>query len=235
MSWSPPEEPDPNAIKMSARDDFINADYEVALKKHQWYFEHAITFQPSQYGVRRSFALADWHELGKSYSPAMEALVQARDDSIKKVRLNIQLRESFFDVCAINRKLDAHLSTCDTFKLIVSHFPEHACSVYESAQKALLDQKEYDLCCAYVEPDQQLQELLRVYTQISETIGKKNPERLPFLRQQSSNDGATIVALLVTCERAQEASMVASKLNDAIQCDYTRQVVNAALLGAFPD
>src|SRR4051812_22582627 len=48
--------------------------YQQALERHIWYHENALKYDQAQFGVRLSFALSDWAELGKVYPPAKVAL-----------------------------------------------------------------------------------------------------------------------------------------------------------------
>ena len=72
--WTPPEKPDPEAILQEIREDVKNRRYEVALSKTLWFHENALALRPSLSGVRLSFALSYWLELGEVYPPALEEM-----------------------------------------------------------------------------------------------------------------------------------------------------------------
>ena len=62
--WSVPKNPDPEAILSEAIADRKAGLYKTALAKHIWFHENALSIQPSQYGVRLSFAISYWLDLG---------------------------------------------------------------------------------------------------------------------------------------------------------------------------
>ena len=72
-TWEPPSSPDPRDILGEARDDREHGRYELALEKHVWFHENALTFRPSLAGVRLSYALDDWLQLAARYPPALES------------------------------------------------------------------------------------------------------------------------------------------------------------------
>ena len=59
-----------------------SGDFDKALEKHEWYHEHAVELDPSQRGVRLSFALNSWIQLGAKYPPALASLKTICDDNI---------------------------------------------------------------------------------------------------------------------------------------------------------
>ena len=83
--WQPPEKPDPSTILREAERDMRAGRFEDALAKHVWYHENALKHDDGQTGVRRSFALADWLELGKKHAPALAKLEAYRQEARKQV------------------------------------------------------------------------------------------------------------------------------------------------------
>jgi serine/threonine protein kinase len=82
-TWSPTlapgEKPDLTKIRNEAKTLLDQSDYDGALQRQIWYFNHALDYDPSLVGVRRSFALFDWAELGRSYPKARQGLIEIRD------------------------------------------------------------------------------------------------------------------------------------------------------------
>src|SRR5258708_507286 len=56
--------------------------YAQSLERHIWYHQNALKYAPAQSGVRLSFALSDWAELGKVYPKALAALRSTRDEAL---------------------------------------------------------------------------------------------------------------------------------------------------------
>lgn len=124
--------------------------HEEALKRFIWFHEHALEHDKSMYGVRLSFALSYWKDLGESYPPAMEALVKMRDDNAKSLRENKGNKNLFHDVMALNRTLDEPEKTVDLFEFISKGDPERAVEYWSIAKDPILEQKRYDLAQKYI-------------------------------------------------------------------------------------
>jgi predicted Ser/Thr protein kinase len=82
-TWSPAlapgEKPDLTKIRDEIKTLVDQTNYDEALQRQIWYFNHALDYDPSLVGVRLSFTLSDWAELGRSYPKALQALVEIRD------------------------------------------------------------------------------------------------------------------------------------------------------------
>src|SRR5262249_45924751 len=87
--------------------------YEEALQKHIWLHDHVLEQQPAYYGVRLSFALSEWMELGKKYPKALEALKDIRDKKTARLVAGEQDVNLFDDVQSINEHLDEPAATVD--------------------------------------------------------------------------------------------------------------------------
>ena len=76
--WTPPEKPNPDAILDEARADVRAKRYEDALVKLLWFHENALKYDDGQRGVRLSFALSEWYDLGADYAPALAKFEEVR-------------------------------------------------------------------------------------------------------------------------------------------------------------
>lgn len=56
--------------------------FEESLQKHIWIHDHALEVNPAYYGVRLSFALSEWIELGNKYPKALVVLKGIRDEKV---------------------------------------------------------------------------------------------------------------------------------------------------------
>ncbi len=75
--------PDYTQIQNETKSLMGQGHYEEALQRLTWYFNHVLEYDPDQVGVRRSFTLSDWVELGRSYPKARQALIDIRDQEIQ--------------------------------------------------------------------------------------------------------------------------------------------------------
>jgi hypothetical protein len=139
-------------------------DYEAALQKHIWFHHKALLVNRSLYGVRLSFALADWVELGEKYPKALFELKVIRDRKTANLLSGIFNKEIFSDVVAINRVLKEVSSTVELFKRLAEINGQFAIAVYESASDALLTHQEYEIAKKHMgDPQDFLERIIKVY------------------------------------------------------------------------
>jgi hypothetical protein len=79
---------------------------EQALERHIWYHENALKYDPAQYGVRLSFALSSWVQLGKAYPKALEALRSTRDQALAAYRKSPADCLMFGEVLSLDLAID---------------------------------------------------------------------------------------------------------------------------------
>ena len=237
--WSPPKNPDPSAILTEARADARAKEYETALAKHVWYHENALKIQPSQRGVRLSFALARWVELGEKHPPALQKLKEIRDDSTKRVIEEEDIRGLFNDIESINDYLDETQKTVETFKSLDQKQPEKAKTVYAVAQKALVLGKEYKICSKYISFEVTLANIVQRYQR-----GKKMADdsdsswkatHRNFVRKQFANQATLIVAILAVNDRAGEAKDFAEAAKSELDDEEFHKALQKSLEGVVPE
>ena len=134
--------------------------YEEALQKHVWFHENALRIRPSYYGVRLSFALADWVKLGSRYPKALEKLRDIRDEKDAKLRGGLRDSDLFHDVASINQYLGESTRTVSLFKQLHCTNPQFAQDCFDLAVEALVEAGEFGLCKEYLgDPDQRFSEI----------------------------------------------------------------------------
>src|SRR5262245_31700934 len=121
-----------------------------ALHRLLWFHRHALDHEPALYGVRLSFALSYWLELGKVYPPALEELRAVRDAKEGEMAGGAGSRDLFHDVVAINSYLDEPARTAELFRLLDADRPELARECYLAAEEPLVARREYHLCARYI-------------------------------------------------------------------------------------
>ncbi len=231
--WAPPEKPDVNATRKEAVEDWENGRFDLSLQKFVWYHENAEKFGIGQGGVRLSFSLSEWVRLAKMYPPAMAKLRQIRDQNLEKVLSDPNFDfKAFHDAASINRELGENGKTIETFKQLDINNPEAAKRAYIVADTYLIEAKEYALCGKYVEPIKDFENILRLY-QLSQRT-QKNRAIDEQLKKLFRNQTATLIALLVICERKEEAEVVAGMARDAWDDAEYFKAINKALAGEMP-
>jgi hypothetical protein len=87
-TWSPALAPGekPDFVKMGNEIRTLRdaAQYDEALRREIWYFNHALEYDRGMAGVRLSFTLSDWVELGRRYPKAIQALIEIRDHDMQQ-------------------------------------------------------------------------------------------------------------------------------------------------------
>jgi hypothetical protein len=164
-TWSPKlapgEKPDVDKIWQEASDLRKQGHYEESLQRHIWYHNHALEYGVGQTGVRLSFALSDWVELGRRYPKAKEALVEIRDAKTRELAEGRGHGELFQDVARLNDYLQNREATFELFKNIQQHDPALARQCYFYAEDLLVEKGEYELCYGYMGDPQRRFEVIR--------------------------------------------------------------------------
>lgn len=235
-AWEPPENPKPHTILTEARQDTRAGRYDVALAKFVWYHEDALQLQPSQRGVRLSFALSYWFELAQKYPPAMVALRQAREQAAKDVLSGRHPHRSFEDVAAIDRRLGQEARTRELFEILDRERPDLAREVFAPAQRALIAQKSFKLANKYLNPSADIKRLVERYRKGLRTAsGVGPPDHREFARKYFTNNASTLVALLVVNGRVEEAEAVATAARKEIEDEAFERSLASALQGIVPE
>jgi predicted Ser/Thr protein kinase len=148
-TWSPTlapgEKPDFQKIMGDAKELMNRGQYEEALQREIWYFNHS-RFKPGQGGVRLSFALSDWIELGRRYPKAKQALIEIRDRGTYEIKAGRGYSELFSEVQAINHELQDDDATYALFLTMRTNDPQLAGQCYIYMENSLVAKGEYQWC-----------------------------------------------------------------------------------------
>jgi len=204
-------------------------NYAEALQKHIWFHDHALESNPGMYGVRLSFALSAWVELGEKYPKALEALKEIRDKKTARLDGGEANRDLFHDVVAINEHLGQSPATVTLFKQIEARQPEFANSIFDLVDEALVEAGEYQLARNYLgDPADRL------------AIARRNYEEgLQFAETRSRNAAASRQAFEnIFTEKALRLIVILDKTGDRtaarqIQSDVLKVLDNAKLRNAL--
>lgn len=139
--------------------------YEDALQHLIWYYTNSET-DPGQKGVRCSFALYYWVELGRHYPEATQSLVGIRDGYKQRLLRGNGSSGLFQDVQAINEYLETEDDTYSLFKSIEQRDPKLAGRCYYYVENQLIQRGEYETCRKYIgDPYADFQGIHRDYEQ----------------------------------------------------------------------
>jgi hypothetical protein len=235
--WSPPENPNPQAILQEAHADTRAKRYETALAKHVWFHEKALSIEPALYGVRLSFALSNWHELAKEYPPALMKLKDIRDQAKKNVIEGKDVRESFHDMGSINDQLGEQAATKKVFVILDEKSPKIAKEVFDLAKPSLVQAKAYSLFGKYIVPEDDFSKMRETYRQGKELAedARFGVRHLDFANKKFANDATTLVAILAVNDRKEEAEEIAASARAEWDDRSFHAGLEKALMGVVPD
>ncbi|MCG7983335.1 MAG: hypothetical protein JAY90_11380 [Candidatus Thiodiazotropha lotti] len=74
---------DPGDILKEAREAFADKKYSLSLEKYKWFFENALKIKRSYYGVRLSYCLCEWADLGGVYPQALDELRILKESKLR--------------------------------------------------------------------------------------------------------------------------------------------------------
>jgi len=220
---------DPTKVLNEAQSLARQGKYEEALQKHIWYHDNALIYDPAQYGVRLSFALGAWKELGEKYPKAKQALIDIRDRDAKSLREGRGTFQLFNDVESINDELQQKTATVDLFKSLHEKQPKLAKECYKVAEETLVAQREYALCMNYLgDPIEKFEESRRY----REEMIKERPDFKPaqwhaekeFVRRTSR-----LVEILAGAGRRKDAEDIRERALKVRDDKNIRDSLDAAL------
>jgi hypothetical protein len=162
--WTPPTDPDPSAVFDQARKNVQAGRFADALAQLVWFHNNALTYEPALAGVRLSYALSEWTELGERYPPALDALRQIASATAERLRGNVPRSHDLHDFASINSYLREDAATADLFAWLDEHRPEFAAEAYDIAQPALIRARRFELCTKHVDPEEALPHLVGFLT-----------------------------------------------------------------------
>ena len=235
--WTPPKNPDPHAILQEARADTRAKRYEIALAKHVWFHQNALSISSSLTGVRLSFALSYWQELAKQYPPALTKLKEIRDQAKKNVMDGKNVFESFHDMESINDHLSEHAATSKVFEILDEKSPKIAREVFNVAKPSLVQAKAYSLFGKYVVPKHDFAKIIRSYKPRKKLADAADvgADNLDYSTKMFVNEATTLVAILAVTDRKKEAEEIAASARAAWGDSSFHAGLESALNGVVPD
>jgi hypothetical protein len=124
-------------------------EYAKALERHEWFHNNALRIRPSFYGVRLSYALVYWRQLGEKYPPALNSLRAVRDAGVRDLESGGANEDMCHDVSSINDEIGEADVTVNLFKSLHQTNPQLANRCFPALRKTLLDKGEIALFTAY--------------------------------------------------------------------------------------
>ena len=126
-----------------------NGKYQEALKRYVWFHNHSLEHDPAMRGVRLSFALRYWKQLGDVYPPALTELKKIRDQKTSLVANGKGSRGLFIDVRGLNRTLNDNSKTVELFRIIDQKDEYLAKQCWDVVKSDVIKNKAYNVAKKY--------------------------------------------------------------------------------------
>jgi hypothetical protein len=121
---------EPTEVLDQARAAFNSRDFATALERYEYFFDHALDDDPdAMYGVRLSFCIDEWYQLGQLHPPAMARLGEKADEALVALEdtRDPERFQDYVSICVllkrgdepVQRFLDFHTADPDLAKQIV--------------------------------------------------------------------------------------------------------------------
>jgi len=191
---------DPGEILNRGRAAALEGRYEHALRDFMWFHKHALKHDRAYYGVRLSFALGYWMELGEVYSPALKALQSFKRQGESALIRGKGNRDLFHDVASINKELG---HTNDTYKLFLNmkkDHPELAKTCADLAIEAIVEARDFKLASEHLPHPENY--LLWLSDRLNGDLERKGVSRSIATRRREAHvrnycyDGETAIKIL---------------------------------------
>ncbi len=211
--------------------------HEEALDEYIWFHENALKMDPAFRGVRLSFALTYWLELGSQYPKAMDALTTIRDHKTQLLSEGVQDRDLFQDVVALNESLGRTSETHLLFKNLAMLHPEFATACARLAIPAILKAGDFELARRFlVDPQATIDRLSASFNEDIEFARDEQSEDTSKAMFDAfvTNHSEHIAQVLTVLSETGDSRMAAVLREKAIQsvCDTSARDAFAALLDA---
>lgn len=206
--------------------------FEEALREFQWFHDHALDEDPTLYGVRLSYALGAWVDLGMDYPPALEALAAVRERDAARLLAGKGNRGLFHDVVAIDDELGESTRTHALCVQLEQADPALMLECASIALPAVIAAGDHALAERLLpDPEKTIRErgsfLNRVFARF-----RRQYARTMYIPSQIAiyaNDVRQVLGVLERRGRVAEAARLRKLAIDIIPATTVRRAVKAAL------
>jgi hypothetical protein len=228
------ETTNPRTVYREAVELTRQGKYEDALQNHLWFHEHALEHNPALAGVRLSYALGSWLDLGEKYPNALRAMLSIRDTKVQAITEGKGSFTLFHDQAAINERLKESPKTVALFKVVHQAYPDLAKQCYRIAEQHLVAQREYAVCAAYVPNGLARFEEIRCQFQMKKEIADESPLLrsggvMEYAEASFVAEVSRLIEILVGVDRRQEAERVETLALELVANAEARDTVGKAL------
>lgn len=143
----------PRRVLKWARRATGSGEYQAALRGFVWFHRNALRHGSGLHGVRLSFALADWLELGAVYPPALERFEAIVEKHVLRLSRGRGGYRRFVDARAMLHYLGRDDETLALFRAIETQSQARAAEIFPSVRDDLISRADYATCSRYTHPE----------------------------------------------------------------------------------
>jgi len=200
-------ETDPKEILREARRFVKSQQYAAALEKYVWFHDHALESNRALAGVRLSYAILEWVDLGDVYPAARKALESVRDAKSELLIQGTCDVGLFHDVASINRAFGQIDRTSDLFKTIAGADRGFAQKCFHVAIESLIRTKEFVVARSFVpDPRKEIDQFAIPLRFAQQPVRSVSPEMLGETLVQIYAKNVNLVLQVLLGVGEQEAS-----------------------------
>lgn len=190
--------------------------YAEALERHLWYHDNALMHDSALTGVRLSFALSNWYELGKKYPPALEALRRVRDEKTALLRSGKGNFELFHDVASINETLEEGDKIVPLFEQLRNNYSKSDTDYYWIiAKDKVIEAERWDLVGEYIMDVERefrdVEDLYQRHIDLSDKPPFNDGEFREYAEEEFVNQSLTLIKVGVALGDLEGAKQVQTK------------------------
>lgn len=176
---------DPSEVLKEARYALKQKEYATALEKYQWFYDNSLKIKESFYGVRLSYCLADWAQLGKAYPPAMDALLIEKNKSLDSFKKTYS-RVSFHEYSSIAEYLDHQEEVFNQFLFLCESKKEITHNLFRFVYDYCANNHMWSICREYMgSGKEQYEESIETFDHIISVSKRQEGEASISLHQEA--------------------------------------------------
>lgn len=147
------QEIDPGDVLDEARSLRGLGQHEAALEKYIWFFENSVQIERSYFGVKHSYCLEEWWDLGREFGKAKEAYLEMLADRHERLLEGVYSWDLFYEFKSMAESAGKDDDVVGIFKKWSNDNGSHhkASDVIDAVKEVLFDAEEFTLIDSHVD------------------------------------------------------------------------------------
>lgn len=209
---------DPASELDDARINVKNVRYSEALKNYVWFFNNSTEIEPAMFGVKHSYCVGEWRELGNLYKPALLAY---REELLKRQKKLLNGSDSWklfmeFDaLCQYDGKKNEVIKVFMNYHKGKNQNKEFAEKIFNPIKEDLLALEFYNICSEYTkDPIRKADQIIYLHRLNVEFEEKSDNQcdNNSFAEDSYISDSSYLLTVLKKTNRNEEFKQVKKKL-----------------------